>query len=44
MSTIAGTGAKGYLDGDKEALFKIPIRLAIDSADNLYIVDYGNNR
>jgi hypothetical protein len=44
VSRFAGTGVKGFSDGVSEAMFKIPIRIAIDERDNLYVVDYGNNR
>jgi len=45
VSTYAGknTGEAGYRDGSlAEALFNEPAALAMDSQDNLYIVDSGN--
>lgn len=46
ISTVAGTGAKGYTgDGGpaKEATFNLPHELRFDSAGNLYVADTGNN-
>ncbi|MCS6789748.1 MAG: OmpA family protein [Bacteroidia bacterium] len=41
--TVAGTGQAGYKDGmGKTAAFHSPVGLAIDTRDNLYIVDAGN--
>jgi serine/threonine protein kinase, bacterial len=41
VSTFAGIGGKeGYADGNgKEALFNMPIGIAIDKKDNLFVVD-----
>jgi streptogramin lyase len=41
VTTFAGTGnQKGYLDGNgKKALFNMPIGIAIDKSDNLFVVD-----
>ncbi len=44
-SLIAGSGTAGYLDGTGAvAQFNIPIGLTIDSQDNLFVSEYGNNR
>jgi uncharacterized protein (TIGR03437 family) len=47
ISTFVGTGAAGY-GGDNgpatAALINAPNYVAVDSADNLYIADTGNNR
>jgi len=47
ISTVAGTGANGFAgDGGlatRAALF-LPVRIAFDSAGNLYIADSRNNR
>lgn len=47
ITTIAGTGEPGF-SGDgglaTQAKLSFPIGIAIDSSDNLYIVDSGNNR
>ena len=46
VSTIAGTGGSPGWSGDNgpalSAQFFNPIRLTVDSQDNLYITDYGN--
>jgi uncharacterized protein (TIGR03437 family) len=46
ISTYAGSGTPGY-SGDGQAAssaqLNLPIGLAVDSAGNLYIADYGNN-
>jgi sugar lactone lactonase YvrE len=43
VSTFAG-GASGYRDGQgTNALFRNPVGIAIDSANNLYIADSNNN-
>jgi hypothetical protein len=42
---ILGGGGNGYVDGPlASALFKQPSRLAVDEAQNIYIVDQGNGR
>ena len=45
ISTVAGNGSRGY-DGDggpaANATLYFPAGLALDSAGNLYIADYGN--
>jgi uncharacterized protein (TIGR03437 family) len=47
IGTVAGTGAAGFT-GDKgqatSATLQQPTDIAVDSAGNLYIADYGNNR
>jgi DNA-binding beta-propeller fold protein YncE len=45
LSTIAGSGPPGYLDGPwSEAMFDRPQGLAVDSAGNVYLADSSNNR
>jgi len=47
ISTIVGTGVTGFSgDGGSPlaAELKYPVGIALDAYDNLYIVDYGNNR
>ena len=46
LSPYAGTGESGYADeGDaKSAKLDWPVGLALDSQENLYIADAGNNR
>lgn len=45
VSTFAGTGVLGDVLGPGiSAQFKNPSSLAIDSSDNLYLSDYGNNK
>jgi sugar lactone lactonase YvrE len=47
LTTIAGGGAYGFAgDGGPaaQALLNQPLGIALDSAGNLYIADYGNNR
>jgi streptogramin lyase len=45
MMTLAGTaGVKGGADGTgAEATFDYPTGIAVDSADNVYVADYGNS-
>lgn len=44
VSTFAGKKAKGKKDGKgKNALFLHPTNLAIDTNDNIYVTDSGNN-
>jgi DNA-binding beta-propeller fold protein YncE len=45
VSTVAGTGAPGYVDGPAtEAQFRLPEGVAVDSDDNLIVADTGNHR
>lgn len=45
VTSIAGNGQKGYLDGNvKDALFNSPEGLCIDSRDRIYIADTFNHR
>jgi uncharacterized protein (TIGR03437 family) len=47
ITTVAGNGTAGY-GGDgaaaASAQLNVPIGLALDAANNLYIADFGNNR
>lgn len=44
VSTAAGTGVPGIADGHAgEAQFNKPTGIAVDSSDNLYVADEGNN-
>jgi hypothetical protein len=45
VSTFAGTGAAGSSDGlAASATFNVPVGLAINSANEVFISDWGNNR
>jgi sugar lactone lactonase YvrE len=45
VSTLAGTGRMGFLDGSLDtARFDYPFGLALDSKGNLYVADEFNNR
>ncbi|HWZ15721.1 MAG TPA: gliding motility-associated C-terminal domain-containing protein [Mucilaginibacter sp.] len=45
VTTIAGTGVSGYVDGfAARAQFNNPTGLVMDGSGNLYIADDGNNR
>jgi len=45
VSTLAGSGARGYQDDDAAAAwFSDPTGVAVDSSGNVYVADYGNNR
>lgn len=45
LSVLAGSGARGYADGEKaDAAFAHPCGLAIDSEGMLYVADCGNHR
>ena len=44
VTTLAGSGAQGDADGTgKAASFNGPEGVAVDSAGNVYVADYGNN-
>jgi hypothetical protein len=45
VSTFAGTGSPGYLDGPaEEARFNSPINICFDPEGNLLVSDFGNQR
>ncbi|MCD4729587.1 MAG: hypothetical protein K8R74_03225, partial [Bacteroidales bacterium] len=45
VSTYAGTGQAGYLDGDtSEAKFNQPINICLDEDGNMYVSDFLNQR
>ena len=45
VSTLAGSGIWGSADGTGTAAqFKYPTGVAVDSAGNVYVADYANNR
>jgi sugar lactone lactonase YvrE len=44
VSNFAGLGPAGYQDGPaRSAKFKVPWGLAIDTCDNIFVADSGNN-
>jgi sugar lactone lactonase YvrE len=45
VTTLAGTGTNGYLDGPgTTAEFSVPSGVAVDAAGNVYVADAGNQR
>ncbi|VDB01051.1 hypothetical protein S1OALGB6SA_2149, partial [Olavius algarvensis spirochete endosymbiont] len=44
VSTLAGSSAGFADDIGTEAQFDFPYGVAVDSSDNVYVADYGNNR
>lgn len=45
VTTLAGSGGRGSLDGNgAQASFSVPFGLAVDSAENVYVVDFGNHK
>ncbi len=45
VSTVAGNGSPGLVNGQGiAAQFNTPRAIALDASDNIYIVDYNNNR
>ena len=44
VTTLAGSGSSGYLDGTTSAAqFNTPTSVEIDAAGNLWVTDYGDN-
>ncbi|MBI3752467.1 MAG: hypothetical protein HY266_00230 [Deltaproteobacteria bacterium] len=44
VTTIAGSGIKGFLDGSKEkAQFSWPTGVVVDNKGNVYVADFSNN-
>ena len=45
VSTVAGSGTAGYVDGAAlTARFNSPVGVAVDTSGNVYVGDYGNHR
>ena len=45
VTTVAGTGKPGYMDGASDiAQFKAPAGIAVDATGQIYVVDTGNLR
>ena len=45
VSTLAGTGVPGYLDGRADqAMFNLPLGVCVDTNGNVFVADTGNNR
>lgn len=44
VTTVAGNGADGFIDGPREqAEFYVPIGIVVDDMDNIYVGDEGNS-
>jgi len=44
VSTFAGAGKAGYVDGEATAaMFRNPYGITIDKEENLYVTDFGNH-
>ncbi len=44
VTTLAGSGSYGYADGTgTEATFRLPIGIAVDLSDNVYVADQFNH-
>ncbi|HEY1738698.1 MAG TPA: fibronectin type III domain-containing protein [Acidimicrobiia bacterium] len=44
VTTLAGTGTSGYLDGPTgSAQFNTPTSVEVDASGNVYVADYGDN-
>jgi sugar lactone lactonase YvrE len=45
VTTLTGSGSPAFADGlESEASFNFPLGVAVDSAGNVYVADYSNNR
>jgi streptogramin lyase len=43
VSTFAGNGKEGAVNGTDSTSFRSPFGVAVDGSGNLYVADYGNN-